>query len=44
MIEPTKLYLAYKIGAVLPLLEEIFKGKYDIERVDKYITITPHKG
>lgn len=38
-IEPTKLYLNYKIGALLPALENIFSKKYDIELMDKFITI-----
>lgn len=40
-IEPNKLYVQYKIGALLPMLEELLRNKYDVELVDKYITIAP---
>jgi hypothetical protein len=42
-IEPTKLYLKYKVPAVLPALEEVLKNKYIVERANKYICISPIK-
>jgi len=40
-IEPSKLYLKYKVPAVLPALEEALKGNYTVERLDKYLCISP---
>ncbi len=40
-IEPTKLYLKYKVPAVLPALEEALKGSYTVEMTNKYICISP---
>ena len=36
---PEKLYLNYKVGAVLSALETAFKNKYDIEQAEKFITV-----
>ncbi len=38
--EPSKLYLAYTVGAVLPAVEEALKKKYIVELSDKYITVS----
>lgn len=43
-LEPSKLYLTYKVGLLLPIMEEVFKNKYIIDRSDKYITVTLYKG
>jgi len=40
-IEPSKLYLKFKVSAVLPALEVALAGRYVVERVDKYICVSP---
>jgi hypothetical protein len=44
-IEPTKLYLVTLNNAtsVLPALEAALVDKYEVAKVDKFITITPSK-
>jgi hypothetical protein len=39
-IEPTKLYLKFKIPAVLPALETALKGWYNVEMTNKYIVVS----
>ena len=39
-IDPTKLYLVTRVGAILPALELALKGKYQIEQVDRYISVS----
>jgi len=39
-IEPTKLYLKYKIGSLINALEEAFGKRYDFQVVDKYIAVS----
>jgi len=39
MIEPNRLYLVPKIGAVLPALEDAFGKKYTFELSDKFIIV-----
>jgi hypothetical protein len=40
-VEPTKLYLTFKVAVVLPALEEAFKNVYNVDLMDKYIVISP---
>ena len=40
-IEPTKLYLVCKVAAALPALETALNGKYSVEKINKYICVTP---
>ena len=40
-IEPTKLYLRYKVPALLPALEEAVKDKYTVEIANKYLCVSP---
>lgn len=40
-IDPSKLFLTCSATAVLPALETALKGVYNVERVDKYICVTP---
>jgi hypothetical protein len=43
-IDPgAKLYLTYTVPAALPALETALAGKYNVERVDKYICVSPVK-
>ena len=44
LIDPNKLYLDCKVGLVLPTMEEILKNKYRVERIEKYIVVSPLKG
>lgn len=38
-VEPTKLYMTYKVSAVIPALENALYKKYDFENVDGYIIV-----
>lgn len=40
--DPNKLFLSYKVGAVLPAMESSLASVYDVELYDKYITVS-HK-
>lgn len=40
--DPNKLFLSYKVGAVLPAMESVLTSVYDVELYDKYITVS-HK-
>ena len=44
MIEPSKLYLSYKSGAVLPAMETALVNKYSVELYEKFIIVAPVKG
>jgi len=44
IVEPSKLYLNFTVGAALPALEEAFGKAYEVELVDRYITLAPKKG
>lgn len=39
-IEPSKLYLKFRVPAILPALEEAVKNTHKVERMDKYIVVT----
>jgi hypothetical protein len=39
-IEPSKLYLTSKVSAVLPILEEALRGRYNVEKINKYIVVS----
>jgi|SRR5579885_1059819 len=39
-IDPNKLYLSYKVGAFLPALETLLASKYDVELMEKFITVS----
>lgn len=39
-VEPTKLYLSYKVGAILPAMEMSLASKYDVNLLDKYLVIS----
>lgn len=39
-IDPNKLHLSYKIGALLPALETALASKYNVELADKYIVVS----
>lgn len=39
-VEPSKLYLIANAAALLPALELVLKGKYNVELVDKYIVVS----
>lgn len=38
-VNHNKLYLSYKVGAVLPAMENAIGKKYDIELFEKYISV-----
>lgn len=40
-IEPTKLYLLLNTPAALPALELAVQGKYSVERLERYICVSP---
>lgn len=42
-VEPSKLYVVIKVGAVLQTLVDHFYQKYDIELLDKWVVIAPKK-
>lgn len=39
IVEPSKLYLSFKIGAVLPAMEMALSSKYTVELFDKYLVV-----
>jgi hypothetical protein len=39
-IEPTKLYLQSKAGALLPALEEALSGKFIVDRMERYLVVS----
>lgn len=39
IVEPSKLYLSFKVGAVLPAMEAALSSKYTVELFDKYLVI-----
>lgn len=39
-VDPNKCYLTYKATAVLPAMEELLAGKYDVSSVDKYLLVS----
>jgi len=39
-VQPDKLYLTSTVGSILPTLEDALGNKYNIELVQKYITIS----
>jgi hypothetical protein len=41
VVDPTKLYVVIKVGAVLQALVDRFGWKYDIEMVNKWVVIAP---
>lgn len=41
IIEPSKLYLTFSVSAFLPALELALKDVYSVERMDKYICVSP---
>ena len=40
-IEPSKLYLTFTVPAILPALEVALEGKYTVERLERYISVSP---
>lgn len=40
IVDPNKLHLMFKIGAVLPALEEAFSKKYNFQLADKFIVVS----
>lgn len=42
-VDPNKLYLGFTVSAVLPALELAYKGKYEVELVDRFIVLSHKK-
>lgn len=42
-IDPSKLYIIPNASALLPALDTALQGKYNVERIDKYLVISPIK-
>lgn len=40
-VEPNKLYLMVSVSSVVPALEELLKGTFEVEQVDKYLAVFP---
>lgn len=40
IVEPTKLYLTYTVGSILPALEEALSAKFTVEQAQKYLIIS----
>jgi len=40
-VEPTRCYVKFTVSSVIQPLQDALSKKYDVELVDKYITISP---
>lgn len=40
-IDPSKLFLTFTVGSVLPSLEAAVSPKYSVEKQDKFLVVSP---